>query len=150
MQYVIIPISFNGVSPDYLLLLVVSVSVFEDPKYAAVYGLAAGLLSDYSAAVGFGTRALLFMLISWGLSYLVHKSLTSGFITNTIGVLISYIITRLFYWCEYLVNIGTFSVVEMTINVIVPEIIMTAVVSPVIYLAVKLVLVKPLPRDKRR
>lgn len=140
LQYVIVPYSYNGVSPDYLLLLVVSVAVFEIPQYAAIYGLAAGLLSDYSAAVGFGTRAMAFMLLSWALSYFVHKSLTTGILTNTISVLAVYVITRLVYWCEYLINIGTFSLTDMLLNVVLPEIIMTVLLSPVVFLIVKLAL----------
>ena len=133
LQYVATPLSYNGVTPDYLLIAVIVAAVRESERFAAVTGLVTGLLADYTCGLTFGLRGILFMLTGYFLAVLVYEALSPNIITATVAGITSYVFTRLVYWGEYLVMMGSFSVKEMLLSVTLPELIMTLPLVPVIF-----------------
>ena len=138
LQYVAVPISYNGVAPDLIMILVVVAGIRESEKFAAVLGLIAGLLCDYTAGAAFGLRGIIFMLMGYFLSVLASEALSPNILAGTASGIVAYILTRLIYWGEYLVVIGKFSVKEMFLSVTLPEMIMTLPFIPLVYAVVAL------------
>lgn len=135
-QYVWIPLRWNTVVPDFLLLLTVACAVRDEERTAAFVGLAAGLLSDYSGGGVFGLRGISFMLIGYFLSRLVDAAFSSGFLTALVAVLPVFLLTRILYWGGQLVVKGLFPVGDMLRYVTLPELILTLPFCPVLFGAV--------------
>lgn len=57
-------IAYNGQSPDLLLLLVVSFSLLEGPKYGTLMALGAGLLKGLASGTFFGIDAFCYVIIA--------------------------------------------------------------------------------------
>ncbi len=149
LQYVAVPISYNGVAPDFILILLVVAGIRESEKFAAILGLIGGLLADYTAGVAFGLRGIIFMLIGYFLSVLASEALSPNILSATVSGIAAYILTRLIYWGEYLVVIGGFSAKEMFLSVTLPEIILTLPFIPLVYFIVALLTGKRSSDDSR-
>jgi len=133
LQYVATPLSYNGVAPDYLMIVVIVAAVRESEKFSAVVGLVTGLLADYTCGLTFGLRGIVFMMMGYCLAVLVHEALSPNVLTATVAGVSAYVITRLVYWGEYLVMVGSFSVKDMLLRITLPELIMTLPLVPVIF-----------------
>ena len=149
LQYVAVPLSYNGVAPDLILILVVAAGIRESERFAAILGLAGGLLADYTAGAAFGLRGIIFMLIGYFLSVLASEALSPNILSATVSGIAVYVLTRLIYWGEYLVMIGGFSVKEMFLSVTLPEIILTLPFIPVVYFILALLTGKRNEDDSR-
>ncbi len=149
LQYVSVPISYNGVAPDFILILLVVAGIRESEKFAAILGLIGGLLADYTAGVAFGLRGIIFMLIGYFLAVLASEALSPNILSATVSGIAAYILTRLIYWGEYLVVMGGFSAKEMFLSVTLPEIILTLPFVPLVYFLVALLTGKRSSDDSR-
>ncbi len=149
LQYVAVPLSYSGVAPDLILILVVVAGIRESEKFAAVLGLIGGLLADYTSGVAFGLRGIIFMLMGYFLAILASEALSPNILSATVSGIAAYILTRLLYWGEYLVVMGGFSVKEMFLSVTLPEIILTLPFIPLVYALVALLTGKRSSDDSR-
>jgi len=62
----ILQLGMRAYFPDLLLLLVVTVSVFEDRNFAIVIGFLAGLFLDLGSPGLFGANMLIYLVIGYG------------------------------------------------------------------------------------
>jgi len=131
--------SYNRQSPDLLLLLVVSFSLLEGPKYGVLMGLGAGLLKALTTGTFFGIDAFSFVIIAFFIGRFYNQVFREARflpLVASVGATVAhYVIVVIF-----LLMLGfRFSILEHIQNFLLPMIIFQFIFSyPIHRLTVKM------------
>lgn len=126
LQYVLVPFSFKGIFPDLLFVFFVALIVFENEKYASIYGLIIGLLSDYTSGSIFGLRSIMYMLLGYIIAVLVDELMKKGFVTFLLVFLVLFIFSRSIFILQYLLLEGKSPLGIILLNITLPDLLLTA------------------------
>ncbi len=98
------PLNFfkiNGITPEFILPCIILIAMFEDEKYAAIFGLVFGLIFDMQSKI-IGFNALFFMILGYAIGLLMHalirRNIFSVFTFILTGVLLHNLLTYLLFF----------------------------------------------------
>lgn len=127
-----------GVSPDLVLSCVLATAMFEGAKFGAITGVAAGFFIDAVGSVGLSLSPLLFCVFGYvtGIcaEFLFRRGLLSFIMAGTVGYFLRGFATILLVAASWTL----YSTAFVLIRTVLPEIILSIVFSPVVYLVFRL------------
>lgn len=138
ISYIIVPLRWGGVSPSYLFCAVVATALFENEYFGAIYGLIFGLLADLCGSGVFGVNTLLFAFAGYTVGWLAENRIGANLLSCELICVIS-------VFCRDTLRAILDSVVHgagffpVLLRTVLPSVLLTALVAPVIYLVVKLI-----------
>lgn len=86
-------LSINGETLNTSLLLIITISVYLEPKESLMYALFAGLLLDTVTGMFIGLNAFIFLFIAYAISMIREEMVKESYLTPillTIGGVLSY------------------------------------------------------------
>lgn len=138
-EFVFTPLYLFGICPRYILCGVVGLAMYENEKYASIFGLVFGLLSDFASGGLFGFNAIVYILAGYLVSYFVAGTWRKNFLNATISVCLVTIIcdtlTLLISMLQY--DTGVVNIWGVLGKIMLPKLMMTAAVHVFIYFLIK-------------
>ncbi|MBQ5321036.1 MAG: rod shape-determining protein MreD [Oscillospiraceae bacterium] len=140
MTYVadMVPFTFwRAVSPDFLVVFAITVSMFAPPLTAACFAVAAGLLKDLSSTGIFGFHGILYLVLAVAVSLvvalLIRRSFTNALIINAVGI----IMAKSFYYFIFNVLFEKGGRIALFYRSVIPSIFITILIVPITYFIIK-------------
>lgn len=127
IQFILVPFSFNGVSPDYLFVLFIMIMVFENEKYASIYGLIIGLLTDYSSHTLFGIRAITYMILGYVFAVIIKEYMKKGYVTAIVSFATVFVISRILLILDYTLIEKMSPLWAILLRITLPDFVMTLI-----------------------
>jgi len=128
---------FFDVTPNFLLVLAVSVAVFEGEKAGMWYGVAAGFLMDFAGYKIMGFNALFMAVLCYCCGYLVTKLMRNNILTTAILSLAASVLLGLVRWLFFYVLWGMPDVWYELYAITLPIVLLSWLFSPVFYIVNK-------------
>lgn len=123
---------FLPATPDLILCTLVAVLLRESGRTAAVFGIAGGLLLDATGSVGASLRPLFYLLVAVAVGLLAEKMLPS--ILSWLLLMIPALLLRAaFTLLTVILFVGREPILSVLRQVILPELIVTAVLGLPLY-----------------
>ena len=125
--------SFGNISPNLILVLVVSLGLMRGQKTGLLVGFASGLLSDIFLSSHIGFYALLMMYIGY-LAGSFHKVFFPEDVKLPMGLIaISDLLYGFFCYCFMFLLRGRMNIGFYFLNICIPECIYTMVITVIFY-----------------
>ena len=138
-EYVFRPVYLWGLCPAYLVCGVVCLALYENVRYAAVFGLVFGILADFAGGGIFGLRSIVLLVAAYVVGYLVAGTWRASLLNGTIAVALTTVFCDVFVLLFYLLKFNTqvVSVPGALFRIILPKLLMTLVVNVLVYFVIK-------------
>ncbi|SEJ91191.1 rod shape-determining protein MreD [Propionispira arboris] len=90
LQSSLLPIiAYNGVSPDILLIVVISFSLLRGSRFGFLMGFSAGLLEDLASGTFFGMNTFCKMILGYAFGLVEHKVFKENFFLPIMSMIIA-------------------------------------------------------------
>ena len=126
-----------GVKPNLIISLVIAVSVMENEKYAAVFGMICGFLVDSSVGSPFFFSGIYYFFAAYITAVISRLYLTKSLLTMVIMTLPVCAVRELFNMFYLIGAWKDFDIMKSLWGFILPEYVYTAALAPLIYFLVK-------------
>ncbi len=124
---------FKAASPDFLMIFVIGVALFENPLVAGVFGFLGGLLKDISSTSILGFNAFVYLvwavLISVSIALLIRKN----FINSLAVCGVSCLALKSFYYFIYNVLFEKGGRIALFYRSVLPSTFLSLLVFPLTY-----------------
>lgn len=125
-----------GVSPDLCLALVVAVSLRWGAKKGAIVGIMAGFCLDAFSEVGFSLLIPFCFLLGVVIGLFSEDKNTKGFPFFAASMSLSAVLRVLLVFFELCLSAPSFSASGALVRILLPNLLITLIFSPLLYLAV--------------
>ena len=126
-------LTFWNVKPLLVLPLVVSIAMMEGELVGGLFGLAAGILCDTSGITLFGINSLLYMMACVAIGLMVIYYMQPSRLNSLIFTGAVLVLRQLFEYFFYYVMWGYEDISLILLRHMIPNIILTLVVTPPMY-----------------
>jgi rod shape-determining protein MreD len=90
LQSSLLPIiAYNGVSPDILLIVVISFSLLRGSRFGFLMGFSAGLLEDLASGTFFGMNTFCKMILGYAFGLVEHKVFKENFFLPIMSMILA-------------------------------------------------------------
>ncbi len=122
-----------GFTPNFLLLLTLSVTFRESETFSAFYGLTCGLLYDLTTQSTIGLRAVAYMFGAYFIAIAVRTVFRPYFLTYVCIALTAIAVSLLFDYLFYILLHGAFSFKAALTHIMLPQFFISGIWSYPIY-----------------
>lgn len=132
------PFKIMDMKPNIIICAVISVAVLENTRFAAVYGLAAGLCADLAFGSPFMMSGLLYFFAAYVTSYMVRTYFNGTFITAIIAFIPVCIIREVVNAFYLLTVWNDFNIIKVLFYYLLPEFVYSAAFMIPVYFFIRL------------